>query len=119
VPATLLAVFITAVATGLIVWLWTLSRAAALGARLQNLEGQLAKAEGDLATLRTRNAELEAERSRLSTLLTAERDALQQAQSRLTETFKALASDALSASNTRFLELARETFNRLHQQSVD
>jgi DNA recombination protein RmuC len=119
VSTTLLAVFITAVAAGLLVWLWMLSRAAALGARLQNAESQLAKAEAELAALRARIPELEAEKSRLSTLLTAERDALQQAQSRLTETFKALASDALSVSNTRFLELARETFSKLHQQSAD
>ena len=116
---TLLTVFATAVITGLLVWLWLLSRSAALGARLQFLTSQLAKAEGDLAAARSRNSELEAEKSRLATLLTSERDALQQAQTRLTETFKALASDALSASNTRFLELARESFGKLHQQSAD
>jgi DNA recombination protein RmuC len=119
VTTTLLAILITAVAAGLLVWLWMLSRAAALGARLQFLTDQLAKAEGELAALRARIPELEAEKSRLTTLLTAERDALQQAQNRLTETFKALASDALSVSNTRFLELARETFSKLHQQSAD
>jgi DNA recombination protein RmuC len=119
VTTTLLTVFATAVITGLLVWLWLLSRSAALGARLQFLTSQLAKAEGDLAAARSRNSELEAEKSRLATLLTSERDALQQAQTRLTETFKALASDALSASNTRFLELARESFGKLHQQSAD
>ena len=118
-PAILLAVLISAVAAGLLVWLWMLSRVASLGERLQSLNSQLAKAEGELAALRTRLPELEAEKSRLATLLTAERDALQQAQDRLAETFKALASDALSVSNTRFLELARETFSKLHQQSAD
>ena len=58
-------------------------------------------------------------KSELETRLGAERDALQQAQARLAETFKALASDVLSTSNTRFLELARETFGKLHQQSAD
>ena len=118
-PAILLAVLISAVATGLLVWLWMLSRVASLGERLQSLNSQLAKAEAELAALRIRLPELEAEKSRLATLLTAERDALQQAQDRLAETFKALASDALSVSNTRFLELARETFSKLHQQSAD
>jgi len=96
-----------------------LSRSAALGERLQLLNAQLAKAETELAELRVRKGELEAEQSRLATLLSAERDALQKAQTRFTETFKALASDALSVSNTRFLELARESFGKLHQQSAD
>jgi DNA recombination protein RmuC len=119
VNTTLLTVFATAIITGLLVWLWLLSRSAALGARLQFLTSQLAKTDSDLAAARSRNSELEAEKSRLATLLTAERDALQQTQTRLTETFKALASDALSSSNTRFLELARESFGKLHQQSAD
>jgi DNA recombination protein RmuC len=115
----LLTVLVTAVITSLLVWLWMLSRSAALGARFQFLTNQLAKTESELAAVRARTSELEAEKSRLTTLLTAERDALQQAQARLAETFKALASDALSASNTRFLELAREAFSKLHQQSSD
>jgi DNA recombination protein RmuC len=119
VTSTLLAVLITTVASALLVWLWMLSRAAALGARLQFLTSQLTKAESDLAAARVRNTELEREKSELATRLGAERSALQQAQERLTESFKALAGDALSASNTRFLELARETFSKLHQQSAD
>jgi DNA recombination protein RmuC len=119
VPPTLLSVIVTAVAAGLLVWLWMLPRSAALSERLQLLNEQLAKAQAELNALRVRNSELDVEKSRLTTLLSAERDALQQAQTRLSETFKALASDALSASNTRFLELARETFGRLHQQSAD
>ena len=118
-PPTLLSVIVTAVAAGLLVWLWMLPRSAALSERLQLLNEQLAKAQAELNALRVRNSELDVEKSRLTTLLSAERDALQQAQTRLSETFKALASDALSASNTRFLELARETFGRLHQQSAD
>ena len=115
---TLFAVLLTALAAGLLVWLWMLSRSAALGERIQLLNGQLTRAEAELNALRARIPELEAEKSRLATLLTAERDALQQAQTRLAETFKALASDALSVSNTRFLELAKETFATLHQQSA-
>lgn len=115
----ILAIVISALAAGIGVWLWMLSRAAALGERLLNLNTQLEKAGIELSALRSRVPELEAEKARLTTLLTAERDALQLAQSRLTETFKALASDALSASNTRFLELARESFGKLHQQSAD
>jgi len=119
VPTTLLAVLITAVAAGLLVWLWMLSRAAASGERLRLVDEQLTKAGNELLAARARLTELEKEKSELTTRLGAEREALQQAQARLTETFKALASDALSVSNTRFLELARETFSKLHQQSAD
>lgn len=117
-PTTLL-VLASAVIAAALVWLWAKSRSAALAERQRLLAEQFAKAEADLAALRVHLPDLEAEKARLATLLTAERDALQQAQDRLAETFKALASDALSTSNTRFLELARETFGKLHQQSAD
>jgi DNA recombination protein RmuC len=99
-PALLLAVAVTA----LVVWLWARSRTAALAARQRLLEEQLAKGEADLTALRARLSELEAERSRLATLLTAERDA----QARLTDKFKALASDALRSNNDEFLKRAGE-----------
>jgi DNA recombination protein RmuC len=118
VPFFLPALVSAAVAAAL-VWLAMKSRSAALAARRQFLDDQLKKAEDDLATLRTERDGLKTQVARLETALTAERDALQQAQTRLTETFKVLASDALSTSNTRFLELARETFGKLHQQSAD
>ena len=116
---TLLASLASAAIAAALVWLWARSSSAALAATLAERNDQLAKAETELAALRARLSELEAEKSRLATLLTAERAALQQAQERLAETFKALASDALSVSNTRFLELARESFGKLHQQSAD
>ena len=104
-----LIVVFAAAATAVVVWLWARSRSAALAERLRLLGGQLAKAETELAALRARLSELEAEKSRLDTLLTAERDALQQAQTRLTDTFKALATDALRSNNDEFLKRAGET----------
>ena len=105
---TLLALVSAAVAA-LLVWLWMQARAAALAASLKSLGDQLGKAEAELAALRARNLELEAARSQLTTQLTAERDALQQAQTRLTDTFKALAADALRSNNDEFLKRAGDS----------
>ena len=91
------------------VWLCAQARSAALAERQRLLAGQFAKAEADLAALRTHLPDLEAEKTRLATLLTAERDALQQTQDRLTDTFKALAADALRSNNDEFLKRAGDT----------
>jgi DNA recombination protein RmuC len=108
VPTTLLVLASAAIAAAL-VWLWAKSRSAALAERQRLLADQFAKAEADLAALRAHVPNLEAEKARLATLLTAERDALQQAQDRLTDTFKALAADALRSNNDEFLKRAGDT----------
>jgi DNA recombination protein RmuC len=108
VPTTLL-VLVSAVVAAALVWLWAQARSAALAERQRLLADQFAKAEADLAALRTHLPDLEAEKTRLATLLTAERDALQQAQDRLTDTFKALAADALRSNNDEFLKRAGDT----------
>ena len=100
---------VAAVVAALVVWLWTQSRAAALVERQRFAADQLAKVEAELGALRARVSELEAEKSRLATLLTAERDALQQSQTRLTDTFKALAADALKGNSDEFLKRAGDT----------
>lgn len=105
---TLLALASAAVAA-IIVWLWAQSRTAALTERQRSLTDQVAKAEAELVALRARIPELEKEKARLDTLLTAERDALQQAQTRLTDTFKALAADALRSNSDEFLKRAGES----------
>ena len=107
-PTTLLVLASAAIAAAL-VWLWAKSRSAALAERQRLLADQFAKAEADLAALRAHVPNLEAEKARLATLLTAERDALQQAQDRLTDTFKALAADALRSNNDEFLKRAGDT----------
>ena len=100
------AALISALVAGTLVWLWANARSATLTERSRLMAESLAKAEAELAALRVRASELEAERA-----------ALKEAQSRLLESFKALSSDALRANNASFLELARETFGKLHQQS--
>jgi DNA recombination protein RmuC len=104
-----LSVVLAIAATAVVAWLWARSHSATLIERVRLLGDQLAKTEADLAALRARLPALEAEKSRLDTLLTAERDALQQAQARLTDTFKALAADALRTNNDEFLKRAGET----------
>jgi len=117
VPTTLL-VLASAAVTAVLVWLWARSRSAALAERLRLLTDQLAKAEFELAALRARIPELERDKARLDTLLTAERDALQQAQNRLTDTFKALAADALRSNNDEFLKRAGDTLVRPVAESL-
>ena len=107
-PTTLL-VLASAAVTAALVWLWARARSAALAERLRQLIDQVAKAEIELAALRAHIPELERDKARLDTLLTAERDALQQAQDRLTNTFKALAADALRSNNDEFLKRAGDT----------
>lgn len=89
-------------------WFIAQSRQGAVAERARLATEALAKAEAELAALRQRSAELEAERG-----------ALREAHDRLTETFKALSADALSRNTDEFLKVARESFGKLHQQSTD
>jgi DNA recombination protein RmuC len=89
-------------------WFIAQSRAAASAERARLATEQVAKLEAELTTLRARATELETERG-----------ALKEAQAKLLESFKALSADALRSNNQSFLELARETFGKLHQQSAD
>ncbi len=89
-------------------WFIAQARAAASVERARLATEQVAKLEAELTTLRSRATELETERG-----------ALKEAQAKLLESFKALSADALRSNNQSFLELARETFGKLHQQSAD
>ncbi len=100
-------------------WFIAQSRSAALAERARLLTT-------DLDIARAKLAELSALNSQLSASLAAERAsaaeriaALTDAHERLTNSFKALSADALRSNNQSFLELARETFGKLHQQSAD
>jgi DNA recombination protein RmuC len=100
---------IVGVAVGAVLgWFIAQSRNAATAERARAGGEQVTKLEAELITLRARATELEGERA-----------ALKEAQARLTESFKALSADALRSNNQSFLELARETFGKLHQQSAD
>ena len=89
-------------------WFIAQARNAATAERARAGGEQVAKLETELVSLRVRATELEGERA-----------ALKEAQARLTESFKALSADALRSNNQSFLELARESFGKLHQQSAD
>jgi len=80
----------------------------------------------DLETTRAGLAEISKLKAQIETTLAAERaaaaekiSALTEAHERLTNSFKALSADALRSNNQSFLELARESFGKLHQQSAD
>jgi DNA recombination protein RmuC len=107
------AVLSSAVLTGLFVWLFLNSHHAAIRERLRAKEDEILRLSAELAGLRGETAQLSTLNAQLSTQLAAERDA----QARLSHEFKALSSDALSRNNTSFLELAREAFAKLQQQS--
>ncbi len=99
---------------GLFVWLFLSARHAAVSERLLSTTTDHARVSSDLAALRAEAARLSIAHTQLSTQLAAERDA----QVRVTHEFKALSADALSRNNASFLELARETFTALQQQSI-
>jgi DNA recombination protein RmuC len=115
----ILIALIAAVLAGGLGWFIAQSRSAAVAERAKLL-GQ------ELETTRTRLAEVEQQKSKIENALSAERAAatekiatLTEAHERLTESFKALSADALRSNNQSFLELARESFSKLHQQSAD
>ncbi|HEX7630652.1 MAG TPA: hypothetical protein VF388_00850 [Lacunisphaera sp.] len=89
-------------------WFIAQSRSAATAERARLAGESLTKLETELVTLRARAIELETERG-----------VLKEAQIKLLESFKALSADALKSNNQSFLELARESFSKLHQQSAD
>lgn len=89
------------------------------------LRAELAARDHDLGALRAEARSLGEARQRLTAELAAQaeanlaqRELLAQAESRLTDTFKSLASQTLQANNQQFIELASAQFASLHTQSV-
>jgi DNA recombination protein RmuC len=100
-------------------WFIASSRSAATAERARLMEAEL-------ALTRTRLSEIENHKSKIENELAAERAAaaekisiLTEAHERVKTEFTALSADALRSNNQSFLELARETFGKLHQQSSD
>ena len=139
----LLAVLAGAVVSGVTVWLATrlahqkaLSsrdrELAATGERVRNLETKLETAGTEAATrlsendrLREQRGNLETQVARLQTTLDSERRnaaekfaAVQEAQEKLVERFKALSADALRENNKTFLDLAQTSFGKLQEGAV-
>jgi len=95
-------------------------RASALDGTVAELRSQSQRAATDFETLRSKleaehGARVKAETELTETVqrLAEERKLLDEAKSKLTDTFKALAGDTLDNSTTAFLELARQTFEKV------
>jgi DNA recombination protein RmuC len=123
---------LTGLALGsLIAWLALRTQGAALRERLAARDADALRLQSDLvardAELGAARRELESERSAhagTQSALAAERaastekiSALNEAQDRLANEFKALSAAALQANNTAFLELAKETLGRTRQMA--
>lgn len=100
-------------------WFIARSQSAALAERTRLGGEQLATAQAELSALRQQLAALQADKSRLDTLLTAERDALQRTQTQFTDTFKALAADALRDNRSEFIKHAGESLVKPIKESLE
>lgn len=92
--------------------------------RIPALESELAQSKQELAALTTEIANLKAAEAELRTAIEKERLAsqeklalLEEARMKLSDAFKALSAEALRGNNQSFLELARETFEKLRTQA--
>jgi DNA recombination protein RmuC len=100
------------------------SRAAAAEARVSELKEQAALAQRDFEALREKLSRSEMERAdTLARLeesnrnLAAQMEMLELAKTRLSDTFKSLAADALAQSNKGFLTLAEQKFKALSDEA--
>ncbi|HOV85441.1 MAG TPA: DNA recombination protein RmuC [Syntrophobacteraceae bacterium] len=92
------------------------------GFRVEPLESLLKEKEEFLGRVRSENSELRSRISELETRLHLERTSSQEklglireAQTHLSDAFRALSAEALKSNNQSFLELAKSTFERFHQ----
>jgi DNA recombination protein RmuC len=121
-------------------WFWATSRSRAeQAARVRDLENRLATQDGsgaaireqmegsrreidrlqtDLRTITAQKADAEARASEIRASLEEQKRLLDEAKTRLTEAFRALAADALKSSNEDFLRLAEERFKTLTQAAA-
>ena len=112
---------------GVVAWLIAQNRAnsaegkaTGLESTISELRTQLQRASEDSEKLRTKleaeqNARVKAETQLTETQerLKEERQLLEEAKSKLTETFKSLAGDTLDNTTSSFLKLAKETFEKV------
>lgn len=120
---------------GLAAWLLASARfTKSLAPRIEESERRASALEGSLAELRTQNQKLADDAAKLREQVTRESSArvkaetqlaetvqrldeekklLDEAKAKLADTFKALAGDTLSTSTAAFLQLARETFDKV------
>jgi DNA recombination protein RmuC len=115
----ILIALISAALAGALGWFIAHSRSAAVTERARLLASDLDTARAKLAEISTLNSQLSASLASERASATERIAALTDAHERLTNSFKALSADALRSNNQSFLELARESFSKLHQQSAD
>lgn len=105
----------SAALAALIVWLVFQARSAALAERARLAAESLTKAEGELASLRSRATELEKQSAAAAEKISA----FNEARERLTVEFKALASDALTRNSDEFLKRAGDSLVKPIRESLD
>lgn len=98
------------------------SRTALLAAQLDQVDAARRELANELATTRNRLSEEAEKRAIAETRLEKEREAtteklamLDDARTKLLDSFKALSSDALKVNNDEFMKLARENFSRMQE----
>ena len=89
---------------------------------VEELKGEAQALEGKVDTYRTTITGLEADKSRLTETIQQQQNQLREklallddAKQKLTDAFKALASDALKSSNQSFLQLAKENLEKFQE----
>ena len=105
----------SAALAALIVWLVFQARSAALAERARLAAQSLTKAEGELASLRSRATELEKQSAAAAEKISA----FNEARERLTVEFKALSSDALTRNSDEFLKRAGDSLVKPIRESLD
>lgn len=102
-----------------------LATSAALRARLEDREHELARLEHDVAELRDASTTLREERARLSAELDGQRtrnaeaiSTFERLEERFKDAFGALSTRALEASQRSFVALAKESIGHLHEKAV-
>lgn len=109
---------------GVVIWLLTRNRAVESEATAAGLRQQQEKLQSEVDGLRARlEAELKARAAAEASLeaarknLEEQRQLLDDARGKLSETFKSLSSDVLGLQSESFLKLASETFGKLRAQA--
>jgi len=100
-------------------WFIAQSRAAAIAERARLLEADLASTRARLAEVETQKSRLEADLAATRASATEKISALNDAQARLTDTFKALAADALRENRSEFIKHAGDTLVKPIRESLD
>ena len=112
------AVIVTAIVAGLIVWLWLDKKSAALATDNARLASDLAAVRNRLTEIETLKSKAEIELAAVKADAAARLAALTEARDRLAAEFKALAADALSRNSDEFLKRANSELMKPVSESL-